>query len=122
VLAKDNTPEGVLEALCNKRTLIWQNGLLRGMDSWLKPFMDASLEFKLIERNSDTVLQVTNKGPLGFVGNLKIDGEIGLSALLLPYKSVNIPCNKDTSTVTITWENVQNAPNQSLITKHNIAF
>jgi hypothetical protein len=118
VLATENTPEEVLEALRHKRTLIWRNGQLRGMNSWLTLFIDAMLDVRLIERDGKPTLELTNFGSLHLFGSVRTKEGNGYFTVLPPMSSAYVPCDETAESIDISWGNVFDGPEHALVTTH----
>lgn len=112
VLVEEASAEGVLDALRAGRTLIYRNDVLRGTATWIQPLLDAVLDIKLIERDGELAIQITNKGPLPLYGWATPAGGDQRTFWLTPYGTVFIACPANAESVSIRWGNVQSGPDQ----------
>lgn len=139
VFVKENTPEGLKEALFERRTVVFSSGMLVGREEWLRPLTEASVKMETsditLRGKSPVVVSVFNAcaAPLDLELADRPSGIAFPKSLLLPSgKSAhmrvqgggNAPAGTETVEVSYAVKNALLAPNTPLTIKlvFNVTF
>ena len=71
VFASSATPEGIREALDNRRTAVYHNDYVIGEEKYLRELFETSLEWKVEKTNKEEEMRVTVKNNSGLTFRLK---------------------------------------------------
>lgn len=115
ILATEASPEAVLDAIRDARTLAVSNGQLRGAAKWVVPLIDAVLRIMPTEQNGTACVMMENRGGLLLQGIVQTDGDgVWRRLFLPPYSSSCIPMDGDAGSVTVRFSNVWVGPGEAL--------
>lgn len=120
VLAKERTDESVLEAIRERRTVAWFNGMLWGRRALLAKLIRTVVKLqRTADEDGGTWLRIQNQSPVPLEAALQArhtpDGTIEIGA----YEEVIIKCDDLQSTFAIIrWENLWISVEQNLLTAH----
>ena len=97
LLVTERTPDAVVDAIKQRRTAAWFNGMLWGREKFLKDLLDTSVRFT----RSGGAVQIENRCPIAF------DLTIADQKLQLPaYGKASVSSPGSAGSVTVKWDNV----------------
>ena len=121
VLAKQRTPASVLEAIRNRRTIAWFNGMLWGSPKLLSDLMKSLVAVRsTVGQDGQLRLQLQNRSPVAMKATLQNGCSSQTTVDVAPYQEVLLDCGAPAGKLGIKWDNIWVSPKENLFTTHEL--
>lgn len=114
VLAQDRTPEAVMEAIRDRRTIAWFDNMLWGREALLKSLITSSVK---IQKYGDEAVVVVNHSPVAL--STKFNGSAEPVAIPA-YSSQTVVVKHDGKTLNMAWGNIWTSLTTNLSTDYQL--